>query len=147
MVVCSGADARQPNPEDAYLNSYISGMESRYQGAFITECVAKSATANLLATVIYFPRKNSGMFVLRAADGHVSNMGSVRLSDKGQWDLSDLEGGMDTIRILSNLFLQLVRFKFVWVAPSDLGHVGKSRPQNTCRLLGNEGYNPIGAGQ
>lgn len=143
LLASSSAFGVQSNPQSVYLNKYISNMISHRQSAFISECVATSSTTQYDVELIFFPRRNSGLFVIKTAPDMVSNMGKVWLSNTGRWELADLEGGIDTIRILGDLFGQLTRLKFKWVEPSRIARVESLRPKVICRLFGNEGFNPV----
>lgn len=118
-----------------YINKYVDDMVQNHQPAFVSTCAAHSGSVEYVASIVFFPQKNQGMFILRNKKNVVLNWGNLSWTNKGQWDMNDLEGGIDTIRILNDLAVQLIRLPFLWASPEDVRQVLVARPRNRCTLL------------
>ena len=118
-----------------YINRYVGDMVKNHQPAFVSTCVAHSASVEYIASIVFFPRKNQGMFIFSDKNHVVLNWGNLSWTQNGQWDMNDLEGGIDTIRILNDLAAQLIRLPFLWASPEDVKHVLTAKPRNSCTLL------------
>jgi hypothetical protein len=123
--------------ESIDASNFVNEMATKQQGAFVSGCYAHSSSARIRAAIVFFPRSNSGLFVVSDNKGAAFNLGRVELTAAGQWDLADLEGGTDTIRILSDLYEQITRMPFTWFNPKDVNKTLSWRPAQSCRLLGN----------
>jgi hypothetical protein len=64
-------------------------MVKTHEAAFVSSCRVLSGSTTYVASIVFFPRKNRGMFVQHI----VSNDAGVIWNDAGQWDMSELEGG------------------------------------------------------
>jgi hypothetical protein len=123
-------------PESRYLNTYLEEKMNKHEGAFVSGCVATVPTATVRATIVFFPKENSGVFIVTDSKGALINLGDVDLSETGEWDLGDLEGGMETISILSDVYQQLTTLPFSWIAPDHVKKALVPAPTRSCRKTG-----------
>ena len=65
----------------------------------------------------------------------VLNSGDVEWDPDGQWDMGNLEGGVYTIMVMSDLFYKLTRLPFSWASPKDVKRMLAAQPHNSCTLL------------
>lgn len=114
------------------VNNFIVGKVNNKESAFISSCNVNMKSKKYVTSIIIFPKSNSGMFVFGRSNQSVSNEGSIRLDQDGQWDLAELEGGTQTIRIMSDLFFELSRQPFTWSAPLDVRRTWNRAPHIAC---------------
>ena len=118
-----------------YINNFIDDMARNHQAAFISTCAVRSKAGIYHAAIVFFPGRNTGVFIFSDRQHVVLNSGDVDWTPEGQWDMGDLEGGMYTIRIMSDLFYRLTRLPFSWASPEDIKHTLAAEPRNSCALL------------
>jgi hypothetical protein len=129
-----------PTIESKAATAFVDDMATRHQGAFVGGCIAwPSSTAvdipsEVRAVIVFFPLANKGLFIVSDATGAAFNLGNVDLTPSGQWDLAELEGGMDTVRILSDLYDQVTALPFSWAAPKDVAKALSTVPMRSCKL-------------
>jgi len=118
-----------------YVRALFDEMAKGHQAAFISSCEVHSPSGQNMARVIFWPEVNKGVFVYIDAKGVISNWASVDWTPDGQWDMSDLGGGISTIRILSDLFYQLTRLPFSWSGPIEVKKASEAPTRHVCVLL------------
>lgn len=116
------------------IKDLIAAKAKSKESAFISGCTLQTRTGVAVARIVYFPRTNEGRFVLDASNGHTTNDAAVFLDNDGKWQMSDLNGGMQTILILNDVFYQLTRLEFTWSDPSGLKPAISLAPHNVCQL-------------
>ncbi|HVB66222.1 MAG TPA: hypothetical protein VND01_00835 [Candidatus Acidoferrales bacterium] len=85
--------------ETNYVNKVFDNMVQSNEPAFVSACIAYTKSTEYHASIVYFPRKNKGLFIFSDKNHVVLNSGDVSWTSKGQWDMGELEGGMQTIKI------------------------------------------------
>lgn len=144
IMLCFPVSAAALNPvateQTNEVVSFIDGMIKTHESAFISSCIVHSGSTRSIARIIFFPMKNKGIFTLTGNHHIVSNWGNVSWTNKGQWDLANLEGGLATIKIMSNLYYQVTRLPFMWYASGNIRHALSAKPKYFCHLLGSSGY-------
>lgn len=136
VPVITVATNLKPDMADTnYINQYVDRMVKDHEAAFVSVCVVHSASADYLAGIVFFPRKNQGMFVFSDKNHVVLNWGDLSWTTEGQWDMGDLEGGTETVKILSDLFYKLTRLPFVWTSPADVKTALAKVPKHSCEML------------
>lgn len=119
-----------------YSNYFIDSMEKEHQAAFVSVCVVRSYNGEEdQAAIVFFPMKNKGEFLFTDKNHVVLNSGDVEWDPDGQWDMGNLEGGVYTIMVMSDLFYKLTRLPFSWASPKDVKRMLAAQPHNSCTLL------------
>ena len=118
-----------------YINYYLDGMVQDHQAAFVSTCAVLYKAAKYQAAIVFFPMKNKGMFIFTDKNHVVLNSGDVEWDPDGQWDMGNLEGGVYTIMVMSDLFYKLTRLPFSWASPKDVKRMLAAQPHNSCTLL------------
>lgn len=103
LSMCGSTNAPRGIELTHYIDKSIENMAKKHESAFISACWVKADSSDYTVRVVYFPRTNSGIFTYSTKDEIVLSSGDVYWDPDGQWELSDLEGGMDTIMIMSNI--------------------------------------------
>jgi hypothetical protein len=88
-----------------------------------------------MAAIIFSPVTNKGLFVFADDQRKVINDAPLSWSDSGEWNMSELEGGIATIKIMSDLLTQLAHKTFEWTSPATLKNAWLKAPANSCKLL------------
>ena len=132
---CSMADGSALMDQTNDVNHFINSMVMDHEAAFISSCNAYSGSTKYLARIVFFPQKNQGLFVFSDKNGVVLNYGSLDWTPGGKWDMSDLEGGIETIKISSDLFYKVTYLPFKWASPDDVKAVYQALPENSCEML------------
>lgn len=119
-----------------YISYYLNSMAKEHQAAFVSTCMVRSYNGEKdQAAIVFFPMKNKGQFLFTDKDHNVLNSGDVKWDSNGYWDISDLEGGIYTIRVMSDLFDKLIQLPFTWTSPEDVKKVLVTKPSHSCTLL------------
>jgi hypothetical protein len=140
FIVGVSAHAVANSPDMFLTNEVIRFVTERvrhHEPAFISECKIADGTKTVLAAIIFFPRSGKGMFIVANNEHVVSNNAGVIWDADGKWDMSELEGGIETIRLMSNVFDQLTRQSFKWASPVDVRRTWEESPTSTCTLARN----------
>ena len=135
LLISIVANSKPDMAETDHINQYVDGMVKSREAAFVSTCVVHSASTDYLAGIVFFPRKNQGMFIFSDKNHVVLNSGELSWTQEGQWDMGDLEGGTETIKILSDLFYKVTRLPFVWTSPEGVKTALAMAPKNSCEML------------
>src|SRR5207253_7530174 len=100
--------------DDDAVRKYIEELEVSKSAIFYSQCQLKTGKASLV-----FPAgEKRGHYIDRSGSREV-NSAVVTISE-GRWDMEDAQGGFYTIRRVSNLVSELLKFPFELIMPENL---------------------------